>query len=69
MTVPVLTPATIFEELQRYLVQIQEDLRNHPLASVRGSALTGRLHLFTEGAIQRARQGRLQIGQLVPIRA
>jgi hypothetical protein len=67
MTAPPPTPT--LEELQGYLTRIQEDLHKHPLASVRGSALTGRLRLFTVGAMQQVRQGRMQIGQLVPIRA
>lgn len=62
-------PNTIQADLQRHPIHIHEDVRNHPLASIRGSALAARLRRLVEGAMQQVNQGRMQTGMLVPIRA
>lgn len=56
-------------ELERYLTYVREDLHNHLLASIRGSALNARLRQLVNGAMGRIKQGLMQIRLLVPIRA
>lgn len=59
---------SIIRDLERYLSYIHEDVRGHPLASIRGAALSGRLRSLVEGAVQRIKQRQMQAGYLAPIR-
>lgn len=59
----------VVADIRRYLMYIQQDVRGHQLASVRGAALFGRLQRLVEASLQRIRQRQMQPGLLVPIQA
>lgn len=61
-------PNPVVADIQRYLGYIHEDLRNHPLASIRGSALSGRLRRLAEEAVRRVQLGRMPVGPLALLR-
>lgn len=60
---------SIITDLQRHLTYIHEDVRGHPLASIRGAALSARLRRLVEGAVLKVQQRQMQIRYLAPIRA